>query len=310
MHRRRRRLPSRRTTSPTFAIRCKAAPLAVSAPSRGATTSFTSVPPRRERNRPARPCRSSHAGPSPSRRKAVFAASRQSSSRPPTPSPRATVNRWAVQCAGRSGGVVGRPPRDQVRLVIPLVASPPARTVIMPPAGSATTWSPLTARSPPAETNPEPGDERQRIVDSETLDDAVEVEEHAGRAQDDLCPRCRTARQRPARASSRWPRVGVELCEVAVVSCSDDRRADRRIDESGRRPGGLERLPQRTRERVRDDHRLLLGGVDAVQFGAHDETAEGSLAARRRGAGWRQAPARARRPRRPRSPLRGNGRCS
>ena len=92
---------------------------------------------------------------------------------------------------------------------------------------------PRVARSPPAETKPGAGEQRERVVDRQRLDDAVQVELHArGRAR-----AAGRAAATPRQAAQRGParrRVGVELVEVAVVAGRLDRGAERRVDEAVR----------------------------------------------------------------------------
>src|SRR6266542_3379260 len=108
--------------------------------------------PSRNRNRPASPRASSHAGPPSPSRKAALAAT---SARRQVPALTVTSSHGDSDGFPLRGSIrwcCQMPARCQRRLTLPLVASPPQTTRTAPPPGSATSTEPLVARSPPADT--------------------------------------------------------------------------------------------------------------------------------------------------------------
>ena len=191
-------------------------------------------PRRRATKRPGSPRSSSQSGPSFESRKAAFAATSAA-----THEPAATVTSSQRESAGRPvrGSIRwcwSSPPRRQRRFVVPLVAIPPASSAASrrPEARRPLlrAWRRRRPRRPAVA-----GDQPQRRVDGERLDDAVQVERGPRRAREQA-RRETDLRQRPgtaARAAARRPR--------ARRSRGRSRRPRSRRPASGRRDRRLRR---------------------------------------------------------------------
>jgi hypothetical protein len=119
-------------------------------------------------------------------------------------------------------------------------------------------------------------DQLERVVDGETLDDAVQIEQQPRRSRDEPARHAHGAPRAAIRGRGRLGR-GHELVEVGVVAGRDDRRAERRVDEPVGRPRGGERAFEHRRELRGDDDDGAAGGVHAVELAAAHEPAEALL---------------------------------
>ena len=171
----------------------------------------------------------------------------------------------------------GTPAASQRRLATLDVASPPPWSAMLPPPGSPTTTGSSAATSPPAETQPAPG-ERERVVDRLALDDAVQVELHRLGAQSKPPPCSEIeCHEGTARRDDRADVRG-EAGEVAVVAGGDDRATDGRRHEPVGGASRVDREGEHRRELLRDERQAQGQGVDARELGGRVKSAEARVA--------------------------------
>ena len=207
--RRARRVPDRRARAHVHA----APP-----PSRCATQAFSTISPstRDEAAGDAalvepRPARVRRAGSRPSRRRP-----RRGSVAPEA----VTCSQRRLARRGPSSVSTRCAPRDAV----PLVARPPLTTRIAPPAGSATSTGPRTARSPPTETKPGRRESAAASSTAERLHDAVQVEREPRRAGEQPLGQSRPPRQRPQSVGSTRPSVSAATSSATAQRAREERR--------------------------------------------------------------------------------------
>ena len=158
---------------------------------------------------------------------------------------------------------------------MPLVASAPESRVTVPPRGKRD--DELAARRQVAAGRDEAValEQRQRVVDRASLDDAVEVEAQADGSLDeeagepDLAP--------AAGGDGVAERAGRDLGEGPVVAGRLERGGDRRVAEAVGRLRGAQRVVERRGEEGGDDHRPGRGAVEALEVGGRAEAAERGL---------------------------------
>ena len=144
------------------------------------------------------------------------------------------------------------------------------------PPGSADLTGTDVARSPPADTQPS-ADERERVVDRASLDDAVQVEHDRLGAKEhpSAQPRAESSDGTPAgdgRAVARQRR------EVAVVAGGKNGATDGRGDQAAGGARGVECRSKHRRQLLGDERNAKGSSVDRAQLRVLEKAAEAAVA--------------------------------
>ena len=236
---------------------------------------FVATAPSRSTNRPGSPRSSSQAGPASPRSSAALAATsaaRQVGA--------ATVTSRQRACDGSplAGSIRwcwSRPPRSQERCATLLVARPPRSRVTVCPARQAD-HDRAGRREVAAGRDPALAEQRERVVDRPALDDAVQIEDERLDAEEDPAAQDHRVERGHRRRLDRSAVRG-EQREVAVVAGGEHCATDGGGDKTAGGVSGVECEGEHRCQFLRDDRHAAGDGVDAIELGRFDETAEAAV---------------------------------